>query len=65
MCDAKNTTEDGKCMDARKDECKWYVDGKCGKITPMPETGDKCVECSGPNGFHYAHCSEPDTEEKK
>ena len=32
MCDAKNTTEDGKCMDARKDKCKWYVDGKCGKM---------------------------------
>ena len=31
MCDAKNTTEDGKCMDARKDECKWYLDGKCTK----------------------------------
>jgi hypothetical protein len=31
MCDAKNTSEDGRCMDARKDECKWYVDGKCEK----------------------------------
>ena len=31
MCNAKNTTEDGKCMDARKDECKWYLDGKCTK----------------------------------
>ena len=31
MCDMKNTTEDGRCMDARKGECKWYVDGKCKK----------------------------------
>jgi len=31
MCDAKNTTEDGKCMDARKGSCKWYLDGKCKK----------------------------------
>ena len=31
MCDMKNTTEEGKCLDARKDECKWYVDGKCKK----------------------------------
>ena len=31
MCDMKNTTEEGKCLDARKGECKWYVDGKCKK----------------------------------
>ena len=31
MCDAKNTSEDGRCMDARKGSCKWYLDGKCTK----------------------------------
>ena len=30
MCDAKNTI-DGRCMDVRKDTCKWYLDGKCKK----------------------------------
>ena len=37
------------------------------KMALAPNTGElasNCVECSGPNGFHYALCSKSDTGEE-
>ena len=36
-------------------------------LEDAPDTGElasNCVECSGPNGFHYALCSKSDTGEE-
>ena len=36
-------------------------------LEDAPNTGElvsNCVECSGPNGFHYALCSKSDTGEE-
>jgi hypothetical protein len=43
MCDAKNTL-DGKCMDARKDECKWHVAGECTKKEDADEIDSEATQ---------------------